>query len=107
VRCRITITMRRTAQIAGLVVAAATTGVGAASASTGNSPSLKGGQRVVFGAGVLSVGRTVVCTSQGVRVVARVPRRRKGLVTIGDGVKGSATLGLTTRANGSVVATCQ
>lgn len=70
-------------------------------------PELEGGQRVVFRAGVLSVGRTVVCTSHGVRVVARVPHRGKGVVTIGDGMKGSATLRLTTRADCSVVAICQ
>jgi len=98
--------MRGVAQIAAVVVAAATVWVGAASGSTIAPPSLKGGQRVVFRPGVLGVGRTVVCTSHGVRVAARVPHRGKGVVTIGDGMKGSATLRLTTRANGSVVASC-
>jgi hypothetical protein len=99
--------MRGIAQVAALVVAAATVGVGVASGSTESPPSLRGGQRVVFPAGVLSVGRRVACTTHGVRVVARVPHRGKGVVTIGDGMKGSATLRLTTRANGSVVATCR
>jgi hypothetical protein len=106
-RCRITITMRGIPQVAALAVAAATTSVGAASGSTVAPLSLKGGQRVVFRAGVLGVGRGVVCTSHGIRVVARVPHRGKGVVTIGDGMKGSATLRLTTRSDGSVVASCQ
>jgi hypothetical protein len=95
------------AQLAALVVAATTAGAGAASGSTVAPPSLKGGQRVVFRAGVLSVGRTVACASHGIRVAARVPHRGKGVVTIGDGTKGSATLRLTTRADGSVVANCR
>jgi hypothetical protein len=99
--------MRGIAQIAAVVIAAATVWVGAASGSTIAAPSLKGGQRVVFRPGVLGVGRTVACTSHGVRVVARVPHRGKGVVTIGDGMKGSATLRLTTRGNGSVVASCR
>lgn len=99
--------MRGIAQIAALAVAVGPVGVGAASGSTVGPPSLKGGQRVVFRTGVLSVGRIVVCTSDGVRVVARVPHRGKGVVTIGDGMKGSATLGLTTSANRGVVASCQ
>jgi len=107
VRCRITITMRRSPRVAALVVAASTLGVGSACGSTVSPPSLKGGQRVVFRPGVLSVGRTVVCTSHGIRVAARVPHRGQGVVTIGDGLKASATLKLTTRANGSVVASCQ
>jgi hypothetical protein len=95
------------AQVAALVVAATSVGVGTASGSTVAPPSLKGGQRVVFRVGVLSVGRIVVCTSHGIRVAARVPHRGKGVVTIGDGMKGSATLKLTTRADGSVIASCQ
>jgi hypothetical protein len=107
VRCRITITMRRIPQVAALALAVATVGVAAASGSIAAPLSLKGGQRVVFRSGVLTVGRTVACTSHGIRVVARVPHRGKGLVTIGDGMSGSATLRLTTRADGSVVAICQ
>jgi hypothetical protein len=99
--------MRGIAQVAALAIAAAIVGVGAASGSAVTPPSLKGGQRVVFRAGALSVGRAVVCTSHGVRVVARVPHRGSGAVTIGDGMKGSATLRLTTRADGSVVASCR
>jgi hypothetical protein len=72
--------------------------------STVAPSSLKGGQHVVFRAGELSIGRSVACTSShGVRVVARVPDRGEVVVTIGDGMKGSATLSLTTRADSSVV----
>jgi hypothetical protein len=99
--------MRRIAQVAALAVAAATAGVGVASGSTAGPPTLKGGQQIVYRARALSVGRTVACMSHGVRVVARVPHRGKGVVAIGDGMKGSATLRLTTRANGSVIAICQ
>src|SRR3977135_141077 len=92
--------MRGIAQVAALAMAAAILGVGAASGSAVTPPSFKGGQGVVFRAGALSVERAVVCTSHGVRVVARVPHRGSGAVTIGDGMKGSATLRLTTRAEG-------
>src|SRR5258708_5163891 len=96
--------MRGIAQLAALVVAATTVGVGTASGSTIAFLHLRGGQRVVLRAGLVSVGRTVVCTSHGVRVAARVPHRGRSVVTIGDGLKGSATLRLTTRADESVVA---
>jgi hypothetical protein len=95
------------AQVAALWVAVTSVGVATASGSTVAPTSLKGGQRIVFRTGVLNVGRTVVCTSHGVRVRARVPHRGHGVVTVGDGLKGSATLKLTTRADGSVIANCQ
>jgi hypothetical protein len=93
-------------QVTALVVMAVTVGVGSASGATVASPSLKGGQRIVFRAGVLSVGSTVACMSHAVRVVARVPRLGQAAGVIGDGLKGSATLRLTTHADGSVVARC-
>lgn len=89
------------------VLSAATALVGAASGSNVAPPSLKGGQRVVFRAGVLRAGRIVACTRHGVRVVAHVPYPGQGAVTFGDGMKGSATLRLTARADGSVVASCR
>lgn len=90
------------------VVAAAAIGLSAARASLGPSRALSVGQKVVFRAGVLRTGSKISCTSHGIRIVGRVPRRGHAVAKIADGVNsGSTTLHLTTRANGSVVAVCR
>ncbi|MHB8469023.1 MAG: hypothetical protein ACYDCH_04605 [Gaiellaceae bacterium] len=96
----------RGARLAAVVFAALVFGAEVADGSAASSPHLKGGQRVVFRAGMLRAGSAVTCMSDGIRVIARVPRRRHSTATIGDGRTGSATLSLATRADGSVLAHC-
>jgi len=89
------------------MVAVAAVPLTAAGASAATPRNLKAGQRVIFPVGTLKVGSTVACTSHAIRIVARVQRRGRSVTRIADGLRGSATIDLTTRANGSVVAFCR
>jgi hypothetical protein len=73
---------------------------------------LKGGQRHVFTAGTIKIGTRIFCASHGVRAGALVPKRGQSVVGLAAvaGVyvpSGGATIRLTTRADGSVVARCR
>jgi hypothetical protein len=100
--------MRLSARMPALAAAATAAIISAAGVSAAASPHLTSGQRVAFRTGVLKIGSRVSCTSHSIRVVARVPVRGHGLVKIADGAKGgSATIWLTTRTDGSVIARCR
>jgi hypothetical protein len=64
------------------------------------------GQEHVFDAGSIKAGARILCLRRGVRAGALVPRRGQSAVGIAEGRSGSATIRLTTRADGSVVARC-
>jgi hypothetical protein len=73
---------------------------------------LKGGQRHVFTTGTIKIGTRIFCASHGVRAGALVPRRGQSVVGLSAvaGVyvpSGGATIHLTTRADGSVLARCR
>ena len=63
-------------------------------------------QRVVYGAGTIKIGAEVVCLRRGASAGALVPKRGQSVVGIADGRFGGATIRLTTRADGSIVARC-
>jgi hypothetical protein len=65
------------------------------------------GQQRVFAAGSLHIGAQVRCSSEGIRVSARVAARRHSIATVADGAHGSATLTLSTLADGRVIASCK
>lgn len=73
---------------------------------------LTGGQSHVFDPGTIKIGDRIFCASHGVRAGALVPKR--GQSVVGTAVTGGgyipsagATIRLTTRADGSVVAHCR
>ncbi len=89
-------------------IAAGVTGVERSDGVPGGAPPhLNSGQRLIFPAGVLRAGDLVTCASRGIHIGARVPGRGSGVPTIADGPRGSATLAVKTRSNGSVVARCR
>jgi len=85
------------------------TAAGSAGGAPGNvaNPHLTKGQRRVFAAGSLHIGAQVRCSSEGIRVSARVAARRHSIATVADGAHGSATLTLSTLADGRVIASCK
>jgi hypothetical protein len=68
---------------------------------------LKSGTHVAFHAGTLAPGDRISCIGHGIRVTTRVPPLGTGSKGIADGLHGSLTLTLTTRASGTVVADCR
>jgi hypothetical protein len=68
---------------------------------------LKSGTHVAFHAGTLRPGDRISCIGHGIRVATRVPPLGTGSTGIADGLHGSLTLSLTTRASGTVVADCR
>jgi hypothetical protein len=73
---------------------------------------LTAGQRVVLRAGTVEAGSRIYCLSHGVRAGALVPKRGQSVVgfsVIGTAYvpSGGATIHLTTRTDGSVVARCR
>jgi hypothetical protein len=64
------------------------------------------GEIRVFKAGRIKRGVRIFCDGHGVRASSLVPKRGQSAVGTADGPDGHATLRLTTRANGSVVAHC-
>jgi hypothetical protein len=97
--------MRRFVLSGSLAMVVAAMGFGVAGSSV-PSHVLKSGQRVVFRSGSLRIGSSVSWTCGSFRIAVRVPRRGQRAFVIADGLKGSATIRLTTRADGSVVASC-
>jgi siroheme synthase len=89
--------------ISGLTAAIA----GSANAQIPKSHRLKAGQRVVFKRGTIRIGALITCRSHGLHVGAHVPKRGQSVIGTADGVSGGATIRITTRAKGSVVATCR
>jgi hypothetical protein len=68
---------------------------------------LHGGQRILIPARAVRASQAIICISHGIHVRARPPRPGHGLATIADGLRGSATLELTRRLNGSLLAVCR
>jgi len=73
---------------------------------------LTGGHSHVFEPGTIKIGDRIFCASHGVRAGALVPKRGQSVVgtaVTGGGYipSGGATIHLTTRADGSVVARCR
>lgn len=85
------------------------TGAVTAGGALGNAADLHltKGQRRVFAPGSLRVGAQVRCTSDGIKIAARVAARRHAVSTVADGPHGSATLTLKSLADGRVIATCK
>ena len=90
-----------------IVSALAAAIVGAANARIPKSHRLKAGQRVVFKRGTIRIGALITCRSHGLQVGAHVLKRGQSVSGTADGVHGGATIRITTRADGSVVATCR
>ncbi len=99
--------MRRWFLTVVIVSALAAVSVAAASARTPKSHRLKAGQRVIFKPGTIRIGALITRRSHGLHVGAHVPKRGESVSGTADGVHGGATIRITTRARGSVVATCR
>lgn len=71
---------------------------------------LTGGQSHVFDPGAIKIGDRIVCASHGARAGVLVPKRGQSVVgtaATGGAIRAAATIHLTTRADGSVVARCR
>ena len=68
---------------------------------------LSSGDQVVFPAGSVSAGDEVECVSHGTRATAAIPPPGRAGAQVADGPKGSATLDLEARSDGSVAASCK
>jgi hypothetical protein len=88
-----------------VVVTAAVSAGGALGVAAGSH--LTNGQRRVFPAGSLHIGVQVRCSSTGITISARVAARGHAVSTVGDGLRGSATLTVKTLASGRVIASCE
>jgi len=88
-----------------LAVSASTLGAGSALGAA-VALHLTKGERHVFAAGFVHVGRKITCTSDGIYIAARVPVRGHAVAKIADGSHSSATLSLKTLADGRVIASC-
>jgi hypothetical protein len=71
-----------------------------------DSVSLHVGETVVLRPSQLSAGARIWCSNGGVRARATVPPPGRGMAVFADGVDESASLDVTTRDDGTLVARC-
>jgi hypothetical protein len=68
---------------------------------------LSDGETVTYQPGVARVGDTISCeASSGYHVRAEVPKPEQGVAGFADGTSGAASISVSTREDGSVVASC-